>query len=180
MRHLDQPVVYIIACGAPPAADLPDFVEQLSAEGWRPGVLATPMARRWLDVERLERLTGWPVRSEYRRPDEPKSYPPPDAVVVAPATLNTINKLAAGITDTYVLGVLAKALSRSGPLIVAPWVNSLLAAHPLLEPSLHRLRSWGVEVLYDQGAVPAAGTGPSSATAFPWEELRALLTRRHS
>ena len=175
MRDLERPVLYIIACGSPPAADLSTFVEQVTAEGWQPCVLATPMARRWLDIEAIEGLTGRPVRSEYRRPEEPKSYPPPDAIVVAPATLNTLNKWAAGIADTYVLGVLAEALARPCPVIVVPWLNDLLGAHPLFAANLDRLRSWGVQVVHDQGGLPAAGTGAANAGQFPWETLRQAL-----
>jgi hypothetical protein len=48
---------------------------------------------KFLDASRLEELTRHAVRSEYKRPEEPDVLPPPDALVVAPATFNTINKV---------------------------------------------------------------------------------------
>jgi hypothetical protein len=60
------------------------------------------------DSAELARLTGHPVRSEYKHPDEPDVLPPPDAIVVAPATTNTTIKWAAGISDTLALGLLVE------------------------------------------------------------------------
>ena len=45
------------------------------------------------------------MRSQYAKHGAPRSLVP-DAVFVAPATYNTINKWAQGISDTYALGVL--------------------------------------------------------------------------
>lgn len=58
---------------------------------------------RFVDADRLASLTGEPVRSEWRMPGEAQGLPSADAVVVAPATfdtINTINEWAAGITGT--------------------------------------------------------------------------------
>lgn len=61
--------------------------------------LATPAAVEYLlDVPALTALTGHPVRTTYRT-SEDESLPRADAVVVAPATYNAINKWAAGIAD---------------------------------------------------------------------------------
>jgi phosphopantothenoylcysteine synthetase/decarboxylase len=40
-------------------------------------------------------------------PGEGRKLPPADAIIVAPATYNTMNKRAAGISDTFELGLLA-------------------------------------------------------------------------
>lgn len=61
--HDQRPVLYVVACGGPPAADVPEFVSRMLDEGWCVCVLATPSALRWLDTARLEELTGYPVRS---------------------------------------------------------------------------------------------------------------------
>jgi hypothetical protein len=51
--------------------------------GWTVQIIATPSALAFIDVPKLESQTGWPVRSEYRSPGEPKS-PQADAIIVAP------------------------------------------------------------------------------------------------
>ena len=87
-------------------------------------VIATPAALAFLDLNALEGQTGHPVRSEYAKPE--RSGPlaaHADAIVVAPATYNTINKWALGISDTYALGILAEAPGLRIPVVVLPFVR---------------------------------------------------------
>jgi phosphopantothenoylcysteine synthetase/decarboxylase len=105
-------VLYVVACGGRPAGDLAQFVRHAQDRGWDTCVVATPSGMKFLNAEALAGLTGHPVRSDYKRPEEPDVLPPPDAFVVAPATFNTINKLAAGISDTLALGLLNEAIRR--------------------------------------------------------------------
>lgn len=51
-----------------------------------------PMATRFISPSALAELTSHPVRSDYKMPDEADVLPPANAVVLAPATFNTINK----------------------------------------------------------------------------------------
>ena len=110
------------------------------------------------------------MRSDYKRPHEPDVFPPPDAIIVAPATFNTVNKWAAGIPDTLALGVVCEAIGKGLPLVVLPFLNVDLAAHPAFEQSVQRLRSWGVTVLYGPGGFQPhpAGAGGQRAREFPW------------
>ena len=101
-------VLYVIACGAGPAGEVGRLVELAEDRGWTVQVIATPSVLAFIDMSKLETQTGRPVRSEYRGPGEPRS-PRADAIIVAPATYNTINKWANGISDTYALGILAEA-----------------------------------------------------------------------
>src|SRR6184192_731143 len=127
-------VLYLVACAAPPARDVHIGVQLALDREWDVCVIATPQARKFIDTEALQRLTGHPVRSEYKNPDEPDILPPPDALIVAPATFNTINKWAAGISDTLALGAL-------------PFLNSAQARHPAFSRSVDELRACGVRVL---------------------------------
>ena len=52
-------------------------------------VFSTPMGTRFADVAELERLTGQPVRSEYRMPGTGSPVPPADAVLACPLTFNS-------------------------------------------------------------------------------------------
>lgn len=118
-----RPVLYLIACGGRPAGDLPDLARHAIGRGWDVCVIATPSAMKFLDPGRLAGLTGHPVRADYKRPEEPDILPPPDAFAVAPATFNTINKLAAGISDTLALGLLNEAVGAGQPIIAVPFPN---------------------------------------------------------
>lgn len=113
----------VVVCGAGPASHVERLVIAAQGRGWSVQVIATPAGLEFIDTGSLATLTGSPVRSQYRQPGEPRSAPA-DAFVVAPATYNTINKLAGGISDTYALGVLAEAIGLGLPVVVMPFVNT--------------------------------------------------------
>jgi Flavoprotein len=117
------------------------LVELAQAEGWEVCVIATPSGRSFIDQAALEAATGHPVRSQYKQPDEAAVLPPPDAIVVAPATFNTINKWAAGISDTLALGLLTEAIGKRLPLVALPFINAAQAEHPAFQASIDRLRA---------------------------------------
>ncbi|WP_223166644.1 flavoprotein [Nonomuraea sp. SYSU D8015] len=138
--------LYVVVCAADPAAEVSRLVAMAQEAGWIVQVVATPSALDFIDVPALERQTGRPVRSRYRKPSEPKP-PRADAIIVAPATYNTINKFAQGIADTYALGVLAEAPGLGIPVVVLPCVNDALAARTPYRRSVEDLRADGVRVL---------------------------------
>lgn len=150
-------VLYLIVCAAPPAQHTPAWVEVLQAEDWDVCVIATPAAVTWIDTSTLQRATGHPVRSVFRAPNEPDFKPRGDAVLVAPATFNTINKCAQGVNDNLALGLMNEALGTgSMPIAVVPWVNRPLANHPAYEPNLNRLEAAGVHTVGPAGNDQAA------------------------
>jgi hypothetical protein len=168
------PVLYLIACGAFPARQLPAFVIHAQQQGWDVCVITTPDGTKFLDAGDLAGLTGHPVRVQFKHPDEPDVLPPPDALAVAPATFNTINKWAHGISDTLALGLLNEAVGLALPIVAVPWPNAALARHPVFQRSLAVLREWGVTVLLDPARLPQESGEPA---AFPWIELRAELPK---
>jgi transposase-like protein len=120
-------------------------------------------------VPKLEAQTGRPVRSEYRSPGEPKS-PRADAIIVAPATYNTINKWANGISDTYALGILAEAPGLGITVVALPFINSALAGRAAFKDSVNALRSEGVRILLGPGEFEPhpPGSGGNRISYFPW------------
>jgi Flavoprotein len=160
----------IITCGAGPASEAGTLVKLAQQRRWRVQVIATPAGLAFLDIARIEELTGSAVRSSYRSPGEPRSAKA-DAVIVAPATYNTINKCALGISDTYALGLLAEAVSLAVPVVVLPFINSALASRRPFRWSVGQLRDEGVRVLLGPGEYEphAPGTGGQYVDAFPWE-----------
>ena len=145
-------VLYIISCGSPAAQFVPEVVRKVQTRGWRVCVVASPDGTKFLDTGRLEELTGYPVRSEYKHPDEPDLLPRADAVVAFPATFNTLNKWALGISDTLAVGILCEYTGLRMPIIAVACVgtNSGLDTHPAFQRSLAQLKGYGVEVVYDR------------------------------
>jgi phosphopantothenoylcysteine synthetase/decarboxylase len=170
-------VLYVVACGGYPAQRLPEFVAHAQAAGWTVCAVATPSATRFVDVARLAEVTGYPVRSEYKRPGEPDVLPPPDAVVVAPATFNTINKIVTGISDTLALGLVNEALGAGLPIVLAPYPNSALAGHPAYAASVATLREWGARLVFGEPGDPRGGADQAGRenTVFPWAGLKAVI-----
>ncbi len=102
--------------------------------------------------------------------------PPPDAIAVVPATF-TINKWAAGISDTLALGILRESYGLGVPTAVLPYVNAAQAAHPAHAESLQGLRGMGVLIGSYEPHRPKSGGG---ADRFRWEEALDLLAPRLS
>jgi phosphopantothenoylcysteine synthetase/decarboxylase len=169
----ERPVLYVIACGGRAAGDLAEFVTGLHDQDWEVCVIATPSAVKFMNTAKLAELTGHVVRTDYKQPDEPDVLPLPDAVVVAPATFNTINKWACGSSDTLALGILNEAIGLQLPVIAVPTPSTALAKHPAFIESIARLRSWGVRILFDPEVypLPAPNMGPTAADLFPWDAL---------
>lgn len=163
-------VLYLIVCAAGPAPEVGKLVKAAQADGWDVWLVPTPPAIDFLDVPSLEELTGHPIRSRYRQPGEEGRLPPADAVIVAPGTYNTINKWAAGIADTFALGLLAELTPSGAPIAVLPFVNASLAANRVFQRSVDELREAGVTVLLGEGGfVPhPAGTGGERIAEFAW------------
>ena len=119
----------------------------------------------------LEELTGRPVRSDYKLPDEPDVLPQADAIVVAPATFNTMNKVIAGAADTLAISLVCEYLGLGVPILMAPNMNPALARHPTYRDNIARLRVWGITILHDPSARP-----PTWMAA--WEDIQSELGRR--
>jgi phosphopantothenoylcysteine synthetase/decarboxylase len=165
-------VLYVVVCGAGPAPDVGRLVATAQDRGWQVNIIATPAALDFVDVTELEKLTGSPVRSEYRKPGDAagRSLPPADAIICAPATYNTINKWALGISDTYALGILAESIGLGIPTVVLPFVNTALACRAPFQHAVQALRDEGVRVLLGPGEFEphAPGTGGSHIPSYPW------------
>ncbi|WP_233563139.1 flavoprotein [Micromonospora musae] len=155
--------MYLVVCAAPPALQISELIDLLMADGWTVCVIATPTAATWIDREALAEQTGYPVRSEWRRPGEPDVLPEADAVVVAPATFNTINKWALGISDNLALGILNEALGLRLPILAVPYAKPALTAHPAHAESAELLHANGVSLFRSE---EAGRTTPTSL--LPW------------
>lgn len=163
-------VLYTVVCGSPAAGYVGKLISLAQQAGWVVCVVATPDGRRFIDTQALAAQTGYPVRSDFKYPGDRDVLPPPDAIVVAPATVNTVNKWACGIADTLALGMLVEGYGLGLPIVVVPYTNTAMAAHPAFQESLRRLRTWGVQVLYGEEVLtlPAPGAGAGQAASFPW------------
>lgn len=169
-------MLYLISCAAPPIRSISECVALLQSVEWTVYLIVTPVAATWIDTDNLAAQTGFPVVSQLRNPDRPRVLPRADAVVVAPASFNTINKWAGGISDNLVLGILNETLGAGLPMIVSPYAKPALTRHPAYQASIQTLSSLGVHFTEAEALKPEHEGGP-----FRWEVItEALRTTRHS
>jgi phosphopantothenoylcysteine decarboxylase / phosphopantothenate---cysteine ligase len=132
--------------------------------------LVTPGADRFVRSETFFALA--------RRPRTEDPYPHltrADLLVIAPATANTIAKLAQGLADNLVTEA---ALAHRGPTLVAPAMNPRMWSHPATRANVETLRSRGVELVGpDEGetAEGELGVGRMAEPEEIYERARVLL-----
>jgi len=165
--------VHVIAASAPPVLRLGELLKMLADIGWTSCVIMSPTAATWVDPDSLAAHTPWPIRVQPRLPHETDPLPPADAVLAAPLTFNTLNKWAAGISDTLALGLLNEAIGLEIPIIAAPVIKAALRRHPAYNASVTMLESCGVHVL-DPDVVTLRP--PDGLVTLDWLEVINKLT----
>ena len=166
----------VIGCAAPPALRIADLLKAAVADGWHVGLVLTPTAAHWLGgtVPALGRLTGRDVRTTYSPPGQAPPWSLQDAVLIAPATANTLNKCAAGISDNLALGLINEAIGRGVPVVALACISHD-CAHPAWRNTLATLGGAGAVVI---------GADLPTSSPFGWREgldrLAQLRSRRVS
>ncbi|MGW9172296.1 flavoprotein [Streptomyces decoyicus] len=167
---MSRPVLYLFGSAAPPVQQFPEVVRRAQAAGFDVCLGLTPTAARWLDSEvpLLEELTGHPVRSEYKLPTEVDVWPKADVIMFAPVTFNSMNMWALGLTNHFVIGVVAEGIGKRIPTVAMPCVNAAYVEHPQFERSVETLRQAGVTVLYGPGGFEPNEPGRGRPEGYPW------------
>lgn len=177
-----SPVVAVVGCSAGGVEELrAKLVQPLVNDGFGVAVTLTPTAHAWLratdEVDKLEDLTGLPVRCSPRVLGEASPHPPADVFVVAPATANTVAKLALGIADNQALTVLCESLGTT-PMLVFPRINAAHARHPSWGHHLEALRGVDVRLVDGEDVWPLyePRTAPPNRE-LPWRHIRGEIHR---
>ena len=176
--------VSILVTGAPLAARCTDVAAALIDDGWTTSIAATHAALPWIAADDVATVTGSPLRVPYRDPSSP-SAKDPDAVVVCPATFNTVNKAAVGIADTYVHSMLCEAIGSGTPTVIVPMAKHSLWNHPAWASHLERLVAAGVAFVDARTGAPEptpvySGTSAQITTSFDPHWIVTALTGRMS
>lgn len=168
-----RPVLYLVGFAAPPVLQIRGLVAAAQRRGWDTCLILTPTAARWLDAElrSLVEVTGHPVRTAYKLPGEPDVLPPADAMLAAPVTFNSVNKWAAGISDTLALGLISEAIGKGLRIAAVPSMNGAQQRHPAYARNVAVLRDAGVSMILDDDDDGCALTlaDPDDPASFPWE-----------
>ena len=93
------------------------------------------------------------------------------AVIVAPATANTLAKMANGLADDFLSTVL---LATRSPIFAAPAMNQAMYAHPATQTNLDILRARGVRIIGPGTGFQACGAEGSGRMSEPAEIVEAV------
>lgn len=137
-------------CGSIAAYKVAQLGRDLALAGALVDVILTEAAERFVGAATFQALTGRPVlTSMWALPEDGvvghvSLGARADAVVVAPATANTIARIAAGLSDDLLTTTL---LATRAPVLVAPAMNPQMYEHPATQANLATLRARGYTVL---------------------------------
>ncbi len=160
--------------GSIAAVEVPKIVRELVRHGADVRAVMSPDAGRILSPDALEFATGHPPVVRLTGNVEHVSLLGPgpgraDLYLVAPATANTLSKIAHGIDDTPVTSCASVALGGGVPMLVAPAMHAHMMGHPAVRENLAKLSAWGV------GVVRGPATEGEEKIASPEEVAAAVL-----
>jgi phosphopantothenoylcysteine decarboxylase / phosphopantothenate---cysteine ligase len=166
-----------------------EFVRLATASGHAVRVIQTPASLRFVGRASFEALTGAPVLVSEFEPDPdrgafpgqpaPEQHPlshlelvsNADAYLIAPASANTLARLAHGLADNLLCSA---ALAADCPLAVAPAMNDRMWRHPATRENVRILRERGVTLVEPGvGRLASAGEWGAGRLAEPPELLAA-------
>ncbi len=127
---------------------VPDIVRELIRHGADVITFMSKEASRLLGPRVMEWATGNPVYVELSGYAEHVNIcTTANAVVIAPATANTISKIANGIGDTSVTLCAMTALGSGVPLLLVPAMNESMWRNPIIRSNIEKLRNLGVHLV---------------------------------
>jgi phosphopantothenoylcysteine decarboxylase/phosphopantothenate--cysteine ligase len=172
--------VALCISGSVAAVRAPDVARLLMRHGARVVPVFSPSAQKLIGPELMEWATGEHPVTELTGGIEHVALAgnvdaPADLVLVAPATANTISKIACGIDDTPVTTVVTTAIGEGIPLVIVPAMHEPMYRHPILGEHIDRLKGLGVRF-----AMPelAEGKAKIAASKTVYELVREILSEK--
>jgi len=146
---LKEKTIVLGVTGSIAAYKVVAIASQLTQLGARVGVIMTKAATEFVTPLTFQAITGRPVVTEMFSLSsgfsiEHISLAEADVIVVAPATANTIAKLAVGMADDMLC---ATVLASKAPVIVAPAMDANMFENPVTQDNLSKLKARGFIVV---------------------------------
>ena len=162
--------ILLAVTGSISAYKAADLTSQLTKLGHQVKILMTPAATAFITPLTLQVLSKQAVLVEVMTEEDPKQIQhidlgkEADLFLVAPASANTIAKLAHGFADTIVTST-ALALPSEVKKFLAPAMNTKMLDHPATQNNLETLKSYGYQIIPPREALLACGDQGSGALA---------------
>jgi phosphopantothenoylcysteine decarboxylase/phosphopantothenate--cysteine ligase len=164
--ELKEKRIVLCITGSVAAVQCAEIARQLMRHGAEVFAVMSPMAQKIIHPYLMEWATGNPVVIELTGEIEHVALAgehdeKADLILVAPATANTISKIAMGIDDTTVTSVASTAFGSKIPLVIVPAMHESMYRHPILIENIRKLKALGVEIVgprIEEGKAKIAGT----------------------
>ncbi|MBX0330815.1 bifunctional phosphopantothenoylcysteine decarboxylase/phosphopantothenate--cysteine ligase CoaBC [Oscillochloris sp. ZM17-4] len=185
MDVLSGKKIVLGVCGSIAAYKASQLARDLTLAGAQVDVVMTEAAGRFVGAATFQALTGRPVLGDlWALPEDGvvghiALGAKADLVAVAPATANTIARIAAGMSDDLLTTTI---LATRAPVLLAPAMNPLMYAAPATVANVATLRARGYTVLepaVGRMAEHVEGRGRLPEPPELEGEIRALLGRAH-
>ena len=169
--------VLLCVSGGIAAYKAADLVRRLRESGAQVQVAMTEDAQRFVGAQTFQALSHRPVRVSLWDAQAEAAMGHLELagwaqhVVVAPATANTIAKLAHGIADDLVSTL---CLATEAPILLAPAMNHRMWRHPATQANIATVVSRGVAVVGPNDGPLAEGESGPGRMAEPLEIVAAL------
>jgi len=154
-----------------------DLVSSLKKQGHQVTVLMTQVATEFIQPLTLQVLSQNPIHLDVMKEPYPDQVnhielgKKADLFIVAPATANTIAKLAHGFADNMVTST-ALALPSHIPKLIAPAMNTKMYDHPATQANLKTLETYDYQLIAPKESLLACGDHGRGAladlTIFPF------------
>lgn len=161
------------------------LVRLLKKQGAEVSVVMTASASDFISPLTLATLSGNPVQSAFTSNPETGVWNNhvelglwADVMVIAPATANTIGKMANGICDNLLQAVY---LSAKCPVLIAPAMDLDMYRHPSVKSNLEKLSAFGNRVMkagYGELASGLTGEGRMPEPEEIVTELESLFSKK--
>jgi phosphopantothenoylcysteine decarboxylase/phosphopantothenate--cysteine ligase len=156
--------ILLCVCGGIAAYKSADLVRRLRDAGAAVQVAMTAGALHFVGVATFQAVSGMPVRTSLWDTAAEAAMGHielarwADRIVLAPATADTLAKLAHGFADDLVSTL---CLATTAPIAVAPAMNHRMWLHPATQANIATLRGRGVQVIGpDEGPLAEGESGP--------------------
>ena len=156
-----------------------NIVRLLVTQGAEVKIVMTPLAKQFITPLTLATLAKNPIYVDFFNPEngEWNSHVSlgmwADAYLIAPATANTIGKMANGIADNLLL---TSYLSAKCPVFVATAMDLDMFAHPAVQKNIETLKSYGVHFIDAEDGELASGLVGKGRLAAPERIVESLDT----
>jgi phosphopantothenoylcysteine decarboxylase len=180
--HLANCEILLGVSGGVAAYKAADLCSRLMQLGARVSVIMTESAHHFIGATTFEALTGRPVHShgfqaqEHFQGEHIGLARRAQLVVIAPATAQTIARLALGMADDLLS---ATMLVSTAPAIIAPAMNCDMWAKPSVQRNVTQLRDDGYHIVGPEEGWLSCGQVGSGRMADPGrivQEMDALLS----